>query len=311
MTLKNLSNKLKKDYGGLNLYFIISFFLICFILILIGTFKDLEIDQFLYRPGNFYADFFEYTGTLPASIIIASSGVLIYYYLQEIKFDKIIYLDKIILVFLTLAIGFLWGYDAFHRHIDNLFISAIIGIIVISFTNAIFFKILKNAENKKSFLKKALLLIICGIITFSLTFILKGAFYRPRYMGIMLYLNGDTSYFYPWYKFSNSIGPDLIYIKENISSYYLESWPSGHSSFSSLLFLGMVYYDIKGDKEKNKVKLFSLFLTLMLLIGLSRITDGHHYLSDVGFGYLIGLLPLSCGFLIAYKDKKKNNDKNK
>ena len=193
---------IKRSFGGIKTYYLISLFLVIFIFIFLGSFIDLSLDRLIYSPGNIYADFFEYTGTLPASIVIATSGVFLYYYLDNKNNQKLHSLKVILLLLLTLGVGLLWGYDAFHSHLDSLVVSLVIGIIVISCTNGFFFYYLKNGENKDEYLKKALLLIICGAISFGLTFLIKGIIVRPRYMAIRMFLNNDESFFRPWYLFS-------------------------------------------------------------------------------------------------------------
>lgn len=71
------------------------------------------------------------------------------------------------------------------------------------------------------------------------------------------------------------------------------SFPSGHTA-CSIVFYGVLIYllsnsDIKGFKKI----LFTIFLVIIIiLIGISRLYLGVHYLSDVCAGYLVGLLVL-------------------
>ncbi len=302
---------IKRNFGGIKTYYYIVFASIVFLFILLGSFLDLKIDRAIYSPDNFYANFFEYTGTLPASAIIASSGVFLYYYFNNKDKSKKIfeYLKYGSFIFLTLGIGVLWGLDAFSSHLESKIPCIIIGIIVISCTNGFFMYYLKDGENQDEYLKKGLLLIICGAISFALTFIIKGIIVRPRYMGIRMYLGNNEDYFRPWYLFSTSKDEVLNNMISNYGSYYIDSFPSGHASFSALIFLSLVFYNVKGNKEKRQLKLFIFSLISMLIIGLSRLTDGHHYLSDLGFGYLIGLLPLSLGFFITYRKENVKDNK--
>lgn len=300
---------MKKNFGGFKTYYFITFFGVITLFILLGTFFDLSLDRAIYSKDNFYANFFEYTGTLPASVIIASSGVFFYYYFNNKNNPKLNYLKNILLLVITIGIGLLWGYDAFHSHLDSLIVALVIGVIVICITNGFFFHYLKDGENKEEYLKKALLLIICGAISFGLTFLLKDIIVRPRYMAIRMYLGNNEEFFRPWYSFSTSMNDSLKEMVNIHGSYYIDSWPSGHASFSALIFLSLVFYNVKGNYKKRQLKLFIISLIAMLVIGISRLTDGHHYLSDLGFGYLIGLLPLSVGFLVFYRNNKDDNKK--
>lgn len=74
------------------------------------------------------------------------------------------------------------------------------------------------------------------------------------------------------------------------------SFPSGHSMVS-LSFYGFVTYIIVHKKisKKKKVLFSSLLISLVLLIGISRIYLGVHYASDVCAGYA-----LSMAYLLLY-----------
>ncbi|WP_294958015.1 bifunctional DedA family/phosphatase PAP2 family protein [Sulfurovum sp.] len=69
------------------------------------------------------------------------------------------------------------------------------------------------------------------------------------------------------------------------------SFPSGHATIAVAFYGFLGYLLIRHvDKFKNKINLFFVTTILVLLIGLSRIYLGEHYLSDVYSGYLIGTL---------------------
>lgn len=74
------------------------------------------------------------------------------------------------------------------------------------------------------------------------------------------------------------------------------SFPSGHAT-SAVAFYGFLGYLLIRSAARWKVRVNLFFATagLVLLIGLSRIILGVHYLSDVWAGYLIGALWLIVG----------------
>jgi len=85
------------------------------------------------------------------------------------------------------------------------------------------------------------------------------------------------------------------------------SFPSGHSSIA-VAFYGFLFYVIaKIFKFKGGLKCLwaVLFGLLIILIGLSRLYLGVHYLSDVLAGYFIGLIFLSLGILFSENKIKK------
>lgn len=71
------------------------------------------------------------------------------------------------------------------------------------------------------------------------------------------------------------------------------SFPSGHAMVS-MAFYGLLIYIIH-KKVKNKalrILLITLNITIIILVGISRIYLGVHYLSDVITGYLISIVYL-------------------
>ncbi|AYH45687.1 bifunctional DedA family/phosphatase PAP2 family protein [Azoarcus sp. DN11] len=74
------------------------------------------------------------------------------------------------------------------------------------------------------------------------------------------------------------------------------SFPSGHAT-TAVAFYGFLGYLLIRSAARWKVRVHLFFATagLVILIGLSRIVLGVHYLSDVWAGYLVGALWLIAG----------------
>lgn len=84
------------------------------------------------------------------------------------------------------------------------------------------------------------------------------------------------------------------------------SFPSGHSMMS-LIFYGLIIYFILINVKKKWLKNLLIFILslLIILIGISRVYLGVHYVSDVIGAWLIGGIYLF-GFLKIYNKKEKN-----
>lgn len=84
------------------------------------------------------------------------------------------------------------------------------------------------------------------------------------------------------------------------------SFPSGHSMVS-FAFYGFLIYLINKNLKNKKIKypLIILLSLLILLIGISRIYLGVHYVTDVLGGYIIGLIYLIAFIKILKKKKIK------
>lgn len=79
--------------------------------------------------------------------------------------------------------------------------------------------------------------------------------------------------------------PDEIYRLITESNY---SFPSGHAMIS-ILFYGSIIVLINRSNIKHKKVLNTLIILIILLIGITRVYLGVHYVSDVIGGYLISL----------------------
>lgn len=98
---------------------------------------------------------------------------------------------------------------------------------------------------------------------------------------------------------------------------YMEStysFPSGHATAAMALYGFLLYTIYKHGHRPLKGFLIALLSVLILLIGLSRIYLGVHYLSDVLAGYAIGLAWILIGAKLhnrllkfeRFKEKLKN-----
>ena len=120
---------------------------------------------------------------------------------------------------------------------------------------------------------------ITVITSFILNCILKNIFLRPR--PNVLRLVNETSY----------------------------SFPSGHSMVNASLYTILVLLLLSNSNKKGKRIILSISLIILfLLIGVSRIYLGVHYLGDVLAGWILGVL---IAFVVYLIFEKINNKKNK
>lgn len=70
------------------------------------------------------------------------------------------------------------------------------------------------------------------------------------------------------------------------------SFPSGHAYFSMLIYGYLAYLIYQEKNKKYRKRKITVLITLITCIGISRIYLGVHYLTDIIFGYSLGLLTL-------------------
>ena len=115
------------------------------------------------------------------------------------------------------------------------------------------------------------------VISFLLNCILKNIFLRPR--PNILRLVTETSY----------------------------SFPSGHSMINASLYTILILLLLSNSSQKMKHIILSISLILLcILIGISRIYLGVHYLGDVLAGWILGVLVAFVVYLILKKINLNN-----
>lgn len=101
----------------------------------------------------------------------------------------------------------------------------------------------------------------------------------------------------------NLIGKSVLHRERPETALYSEStfsFPSGHSTVAVAFFGFIIYILMRGGlKLKYKIGILFFGAVLILLVGLSRLYLGVHFLSDVLGGYLLGLFWLIIGIIIA------------
>ncbi len=77
------------------------------------------------------------------------------------------------------------------------------------------------------------------------------------------------------------------------------SFPSGHATTAMALYGFIAYLLIRFHQDfAQKIRIFTIAILFILLIGLSRVILNQHYLSDVLGGYLVGAFWLTLGIII-------------
>ena len=118
------------------------------------------------------------------------------------------------------------------------------------------------------------------VSSYVLNFILKHVFLRPR--------------------------PDILRLVTE-KSY---SFPSGHSMINASIYTILILLMLSNANKKGKKIIISISLVILfVLIGISRIYLGVHYLGDVIAGWILGVLVAFIVYLVFRKIKiLKNNE---
>lgn len=116
---------------------------------------------------------------------------------------------------------------------------------------------------------------------------LKG-FHKIAYAGIgtLIAFGGNTTIKHIVHRSR----PDTIYVENmRIHSY---SFPSGHTFGSTVVYGLLAYLVLRHLPQPWNYITFGLLITLIILVGISRVFLGAHFPSDVIAGWLLGAISL-------------------
>ena len=280
--------------------------LICivFIMILIGSFYDLDIAKTCYigqyPSDNTFGIVFSYIGIIPTFVGWSFLGTVILFLSKNVSQRKHKIFIIIIAIFqYVLSFFFFCNNIMFTNH--NILkvhwlIAYGIGIIVLLLSVYGGYLFAKKSNNP-NLLNEALFISLISIITMFVAMIVKEVMARPRYIFVLE--TNDYNFFINWWESGHSLKSS---VSSSVISENFKSFPSGHSAYS-MFSIFIFPFLIKFNKTSQKYELI-LFICGIIWWGLtsySRITVGAHYLTDVCFGGLITLI----SYLIIHLTTKK------
>lgn len=156
-------------------------------------------------------------------------------------------------------------------------------------------------------MKSWIILTIIFIVIFMLfPIIFKSMLYRPRYRAIAYFESLDPNINKPVFNFVNWYQMRIININNNeFNNEYVQSFPSGHV----LIILSLLVCLTLPIKKRYYFVIYGI----ILIVCIGRVISGAHYLSDVGWSIVMGLIIFSIYNTILNHKKniylKKNREK--
>lgn len=286
--------------------FLIFFIILIFVLslFLIASFYDLQISQFLadmtpnlYYSNNFYAVFFEIFGEAILFVLIGLSLAVIFWAIYYKIKKPIKFLPQTITVAACIGITYLcliriFNYIGNYLEFEfNYFISTILIILSIIFT---FLYIFLLKDVKKNIIYKlfwvSCLIILVALFSNLTVQILKGEVWGRIRFRAMWFLD-DYSYYTPWWQTN---GQSLAYSLRfaELPDEAFRSFPSGHTTAVAITFCFWFLPLFFKNRISKRAKFWCYFLPIILtlIVGLSRIVAGAHFLTDILFAVLIVMI---------------------
>ena len=294
---------------------IIIAFVIAFAMLLTGTFLDSNITLKVYDPVNtsFFGIIFAGIGELPVviGITFAGTGLII------CRKKKPIWLQILMIVIGVVAIG-LGVYFCFdtcrdwakfkntESHKTLIIILGLLFTLLVEAGTILVTIFTTRKANKDMFLKISIVIIASALTAVILGNVLKYFWGRTRPRAAIVLGEGDLlKNFDPIW----SIHPlrSIIYKLKGWtdSSNNYKSCPSGHTIYSATGLLVFPLLTLLNDKTKNnrvlQIILFYIAVAWTVIVAISRVYAGAHYLSDTAMGFFTTLVSINIGGLIVTK----------
>lgn len=292
-------------------------------LLLVGTFYDLEIAKAVadlkerqYQSQNLFGRFFETIGEMPLYVLGGLCCSIIFSYLSKRKSTAVVIVLKIACVALALFAFYfmfyrLFKYLSIHFGFEEYLGSAVdyISYVLLgALTTGILFYYSKN--NSVDFLNKILPLTFIALATALTSVILsqgiKLIFNRYRFCTLNAIDRFDL--YSKWLPLKGKLPITELMSGAGVQSDGAKSFPSGHVASGSLVILITALPALfdKLNTKKARIIINASVWAYIVLLMISRMVMGKHYLTDV----LIGLgITLVCYFVctkIIYAVLKKH-----
>ena len=277
------------------------------VLLVIATLFDHQISVALalpylkdgnYMSTNVFGLIFEVIGEMPLYLMLSIAGAILFSNCDDIKNKKLSITLKIIL-FAACVFGCYYGWNRIGKYMSQIFpdtlsflqtawhmqvVKVILAIIVQVLMTLLF---VKHKDLSKKLLKFAIVILITALISEVIVHIIKPIIARERFRAtyVLQYNNLDHIGFTPWYVSNMALKKELLELPTHLSTYY-SSFPSGHTA-SAAMFFPIMFLPLYIEKFNNKkgIALCIIFPTVAtLIVALSRIVVGAHYMSDVLVG---------------------------
>ncbi len=252
-----------------------------FVFFAIGSLTDDKFAAEFYIGANAFGDMYEAIGKMPAFVLLSVACGLCAQYFLRVWRNRIFAALFYVAMFAAAAINFK---DLTDLLTDSALFSlagcAVLGAMlatVIGFATA-----RTDASRLPAYFKWSVAVAVAVVVIAVAVFAAKEIFSRARYIDV---LNGSAQYA-PWYDFVRVDGGD--------------SMPSGHTAFTATLLMLLplcAFHPRFVGKEKAVAVLAA---AAMALTALARISDGHHYLSDVSAAAFIAVAVQTAVIFIMY-----------
>ncbi|MBR3684837.1 MAG: phosphatase PAP2 family protein [Clostridia bacterium] len=277
---------------------------------IVAAFFDLQINKALDNTNSLFGQFFANLGELPTYLAAPILGGILFYQDFGKSSKQKFVINKVCGATITfvgyLAAIFMWFWDNFvseevmYSIIYIIFFAVIMSVLTILAFAAV------PAEKRSKVFWFAVFLAGVAALGNAIVQVMKFLWARQRYRTMTpgnpqygeglhtLYPNYDYDGYTPWYIINSFAKPEIrteeymaLFDKDHISSPF-QSFPSGHTVAAAASFGLIIVPDLFPEVKKHKWVFWTVPMVYTGLVGISRIVNTAHYLSDTLFGFYVG-----------------------
>lgn len=296
------------------------------VLMIIATFFDLQINNAVadlttgeYYSRNVFGRIFDDLGALPVYILVSVAFGVIFFYCDKIN-DKAY---RLILKFVCALISFIFYfllvrkfvvYIAAHYNYEEKLDAAatltftLAGLILCLLTLYVLSK--QDKETIARLYVWALIVLFSAAISQAFAQGIKVIASRPRYCTMAILEDsgdGGFSMYRKWYQFSGIKKVSESWLELGIADDGLKSFPSGHVASTTMLvtLLSLPGLLPKLNEKKPKTIIWCVAVISPIVVAVSRMVMGAHFLSDVLTGGAITVAAYWISIAIVKTNAKK------
>lgn len=256
------------------------------VMMVIGSVWDYPISRALYNQSNVLGLFFAAFGEYPAALGFAAAGaMLISARNREKRLRGVLQAlaGCVLLLFgAAMAAVLPTGY------LDiSLGLSAVIGIACTALAVWGILRLCRDAD-RGTVLRVAAVFLLVVFADILVVNLIKIPWGRPR---MRLVAVDERACFLPWWQPGTDLRDTLV--AAGVAAEEFKSFPSGHTANASALMLLCLLPRLSSKLEGKQTALFLTGFVWAVLVALSRIIMGAHYLTDTMAGFAVGLISLA------------------
>lgn len=261
--------------------------LLCIAGIVIGSFKDFQINVALANKTYIGAVFATY-GSYFSYCLYPAAGMCLYKGLRKKGSSYHMLAVVLLAASYFLAVYYsnsyngekvreLFGYTAGKSSPWLSVLSWLFWVVLYAWVPIVFNRILDD-ENSHKLIAVGAAILIAGILADNVNQWLKQVASRPRFK-YLITLDNPINEFRNWWQ----MVPNLARGNDNF-----KSWPSGNMTIAAMMFsLPLLTDSLKRRSMRKNWIAFAIACCFVILYGYNRIHMTNHFLSDVCFGTLI------------------------